>query len=148
MKCVVQRVTRAHVDIDDQIVGSINHGILVLVGITDTDTEEEADWIADKLLHLRIFPDDEGKMNRNVQEVEGGILLVSQFTLYGDLKKGTRPSYVKASKPHHSKPLFEYLVQRVRDGAKQTTPVETGVFGAMMDVELINDGPVTIIVER
>ena len=148
MKCVVQRVTRAHVDIDDQIVGSINHGILVFVGITDTDTETEADWIADKLLHLRIFPDDEGKMNRNVQEVEGGILLVSQFTLYGDLKKGTRPSFVKASKPHHSQPLFEHLVSKVREGAKRTTPVETGVFGAMMDVELINDGPVTIIIER
>ena len=151
MRCVVQRVSRASVSVDGTTVGRIAHGLCVLVGITETDTEEQADWIAEKLLALRIFSDDQGKMNLSVMDVGGGLLLVSQFTLYGNLKKGTRPSFVKASRPEHSEPLFAYLVEQVRKGAQAADsplPVETGIFGAMMDVELVNDGPVTVILER
>lgn len=149
MKCVVQRVSRASVTVDGVVVGSIANGLLVLVGITHTDSEVQAQWIADKLLSLRVFADDEGKMNRSVTDNGGGILLVSQFTLYGDLKKGTRPSFIEAARPEHAQPLFDRLVDLVRQGASSTSvSVATGIFGAMMDVELVNDGPVTILLER
>jgi D-aminoacyl-tRNA deacylase len=148
MKCVIQRVTRASVTVDGTIVGSINHGLLVLVGITHADTNDQAAWMADKILTLRVFADDEGKMNRSVKDVSGGVLLVSQFTLYGDLKKGTRPSFIAAARPEQAQPLFDHLVDLVRLGAELNVDVATGTFGAMMDVELVNDGPVTIVVER
>ncbi len=149
MKCVIQRVSRASVTVDGAVVGSIGHGLLVLVGITHADGTEQARWIAEKLLALRVFADDEGKMNRSVVDVGGGLLLVSQFTLYGDLKKGTRPSFIEAARPDHAQPLFDHLVDLVRQGASGTsTAVSTGIFGAMMDVELVNDGPVTIILDR
>ncbi|RPI67599.1 MAG: D-tyrosyl-tRNA(Tyr) deacylase [Ignavibacteriae bacterium] len=148
MKCVIQRVSRASVTVDDAIVGSINHGLLVLVGITHADTNDQAAWMADKILTLRVFADDEGKMNRSVKDVSGGVLLVSQFTLYGDLKKGTRPSFIAAARPEQAQPLFDHLVDLVRLGAEPNVDVATGTFGAMMDVELVNDGPVTIVVER
>jgi D-aminoacyl-tRNA deacylase len=150
MKCVVQRVRRASVTVDGSVVGSIDHGLLVLVGITHTDTGAEVDWMADKLLSLRVFSDAEGKMNLSVCDVKGGLLLVSQFTLYGDLKKGTRPSFIKAAPPDHAEPLFNDLVQSIRELSAEapSMKVETGIFGAMMDVELVNDGPVTIVLER
>jgi D-tyrosyl-tRNA(Tyr) deacylase len=148
MKCVIQRVTRASVTVDGSIVGSINHGLLELVGITHADTNDQAAWMADKILTLRVFADDEGKMNRSVKDVSGGVLLVSQFTLYGDLKKGTRPSFIAAARPEQAQLLFDHLVDLVRVGAEQNVNVATGTFGAMMDVELVNDGPVTIVVER
>lgn len=149
MKCVVQRVTRACVTVDGVVAGSIASGLLVLVGITHHDNEAQAQWIADKIFILRVFADNEGKMNRSVVDIGGGILLVSQFTLYGDLKKGTRPSFIEASRPEHAQPLFERLVELVRKGASGTpVTVSTGIFGAMMNVELVNDGPVTIILER
>lgn len=149
MKCVVQRVSRASVTIDGVVVGSIANGLVVLVGITHSDSEAQAQWMADKLLSLRVFADDEGKMNRSVVDVSGGVLLVSQFTLYGDLKKGTRPSFIEAARPELAQPLFDRLVDLVRQGASGTpVSVGTGIFGAMMDVELVNDGPVTILLER
>lgn len=148
MKCVIQRVSRASVTVDGSVVGSINHGLLVLVGITHADTNDQAAWMADKILTLRVFADDEGKMNRSVMDVSGGVLLVSQFTLYGDLKKGTRPSFIAAARPEQALPLFDHLVELVRRGAESNVHVATGTFGAMMDVELVNDGPVTIVVER
>ncbi len=147
MKCVVQRVREASVSVDGKIVGEIGVGLMALVGITHSDTAAQAEWMAEKLVTLRVFPDDDGKMNRSVLEVGGGLLVVSQFTLYGTLKKGTRPSFVEAASPTLAEPLFNHLVQSVKSKAPNLT-VGTGVFGAMMDVALINDGPVTIVVER
>ncbi len=151
MRCVVQRVSRASVTVDGEVTGQIAGGLCVLVGITQTDTTAEADWMADKLLALRVFSDEQGKMNLSLNDQGGGVLLISQFTLYGDLKKGTRPSFIRASPPDHSEPLFAYLVERVRSAAQVSAApvtVATGLFGAMMDVELVNDGPVTIVLER
>lgn len=151
MKLVIQRVSQARVDIDGRTVGSIAYGLCALVGITHTDTHAQCEWMAEKLLALRVFADDEGKMNRSVRDTGGGILLVSQFTLYGDLAKGTRPSYIDAARPEHAEPLFQSFVDMVRARAANCQPpidVATGVFGAMMQVHLVNDGPVTIILER
>ena len=151
MKLVIQRVSKARVDIDGQTVGSIAYGLCALVGITNTDTHAQCEWMAEKLLALRVFADDEGKMNRSLCDTGGGILLVSQFTLYGDLSKGTRPSYIEAARPEHAEPMFQAFVALVRTRAASCQPpidVATGVFGAMMQVHLINDGPVTIILER
>jgi len=146
MKIVVQRVKRASVTVDGTVTGSINQGLLLLIGIHESDSKEEIDWCCRKISKLRIFEDDEGKMNRSVQDVEGGILAVSQFTLYGNTRKGTRPSFIEAAKPDVAEPLYDYMVERFKKITNLN--VQEGKFGAMMDVELINDGPVTIIVEK
>jgi D-aminoacyl-tRNA deacylase len=145
MRALVQRVASARVTVDGSPTGEIGRGLLVLLGITHSDDRPTADWMADKLLGLRIFSDEEGRMNRSVEEVEGGILVVSQFTLYGDARKGRRPSFVDAARPEHAIPLYEHFVESLRRGR---CPVETGRFGAMMQVELVNDGPVTLLLER
>jgi D-tyrosyl-tRNA(Tyr) deacylase len=144
MRAVVQRVSRAKVVIDDETVGDIGRGLLVLLGVTQTDTREQGQWLAEKIAGLRIFNDDDGKMNRDVSEVNGGILVVSQFTLYGDCKKGRRPSFVDAAAPEIAIPLYEAFVNSIK---ALGIPTATGRFGAMMQVELVNDGPVTLIVD-
>ena len=146
MKIVVQRVKRASVTVDGTVTGSIDNGLLLLIGIHESDSKEEIDWCCRKISKLRIFEDDEGKMNHSVQDVEGGILVVSQFTLYGNTRKGTRPSFIEAAKPDVAEPLYDYMVERFKKITNLR--VQEGQFGAMMDVELINDGPVTIIVEK
>ena len=145
MRVVVQRVRRARVTVGDEVVGEIGQGLLVLLGVTHGDTIDNARWLAEKTVGLRIFADDEGKMNRSVADVGGGVLVVSQFTLYGDCSKGKRPSFITAAPPEIAIPLYESFVDAVR---ALGIPVATGRFGAMMDVELINDGPVTLIVDR
>jgi D-aminoacyl-tRNA deacylase len=145
MKVVLQRVSRAHVTIGGRIAGEIGRGLLVLAGFREGDTTENVDWMAEKVLGLRIFADEEGRMNRSVVEAGGALLVVSQFTLYGDARKGRRPSFVAAARPEEAIPLYEAFVASLgRDGRQ----VETGEFGAMMEVELVNDGPVTLILER
>src|SRR5712691_6977992 len=139
MRVVVQRVRRASVTIDGEVVGAIGPGLLVLLGVTHGDTIDDARWLAEKTVGLRIFADDEGKMNRGVADVGGGVLVVSQFTLYGDCSKGKRPSFITAAPPEVAIPLYEGFVDAIR---ALGVPVATGRFGAMMDVELINDGPV------
>jgi len=146
MKAVVQRVTRAAVRVDGQTIGAIERGLLVLLGLGKTDTPATADWMINKLLALRIFPDDDGKMNRSVTDITGGLLIVSQFTLYGVIEKGTRPSFSDAMPPSEAEPLYRDFMARLRAATK--LPVAEGRFAAMMDVELVNDGPVTIILER
>jgi D-tyrosyl-tRNA(Tyr) deacylase len=144
MRAVVQRVTRARVVIDGQTVGEIGTGLLVLLGVTHDDTAETAAWLADKIVGLRIFNDPEGKMNLAVGDVGGGVLVVSQFTLYGDCRKGRRPSFIDAARPEVAVPLYEAFVNAVK---ALGVPVATGRFGAMMQVELVNDGPVTLILD-
>jgi D-aminoacyl-tRNA deacylase len=146
MKLVIQRVSEASVTIDKTVVGSIGNGLLVLAGFHHTDTSETVVWMCDKLLKLRIFTDDEGKMNRSVEDVDGGILVVSQFTLYGDARKGNRPSFIESARPEVAIPLYEYMLSYLR--SKSTLPIASGEFGAMMQVSLVNDGPVTILLER
>ena len=146
MRVVLQRVRSARVTISGRVAGEIGRGLLLLVGFTQTDTEDALGWMAEKVLGLRIFPDDEGKMNRSVDEVGGSLLVVSQFTLYGDARKGRRPSFVDAAPPPVAIPLYEAFVARLRAAAPGR--VETGEFGAMMDVELVNEGPVTLVLER
>lgn len=146
MRVVLQRVSRARVSVAGEERGSIARGLLLLVGFTAADSEEALGWMAEKVLGLRIFPDDEGKMNRSLDEVAGGVLVVSQFTLYGDARKGRRPSFVDAAPPAVAIPLYERFVALLRERAPGR--VETGEFGAMMDVELVNDGPVTLVLER
>jgi D-tyrosyl-tRNA(Tyr) deacylase len=144
MKIVLQRVKRASVEVAGETVGSIGQGLLVLVGVTHTDTREDADFLAEKCAHLRIFSDDAGKMNRSVIDVGGGILVVSQFTLYGDCRKGRRPGFDAAAPPEQARTLYEYFVERLR---VHDLSVETGVFQATMQISLVNDGPVTFILE-
>jgi D-aminoacyl-tRNA deacylase len=144
MKVVVQRAKHAKVTVNGEVVGSINHGLVLLVGVTHSDTVEDAAFIADKIAHLRIFEDESGKMNLSVLDVGGEILSVSQFTLYGDCRKGRRPNFMEAAKPDHALPIYEAMNEALR---QKGIRVETGKFGAMMEVELINDGPVTLIVE-
>lgn len=144
MKLVIQRVSEARVNVNGIAVGAIRTGLVVLVGISKSDTAKDADYLADKVLGLRIFPDDEGKMNRNVAEVNGGILIISQFTLYGDCRRGRRPSFDAAAPPEQALTLYNYFVDAVRESA---VPVETGTFQAMMEVSLVNQGPVTIVIE-
>lgn len=146
MRLVIQRVTRGSVTVDDEIVGEIEKGYVILVGITHDDTTETAEWLANKVAGLRLFEDNEGKMNRSLLDVDGGVLAVSQFTLYGDARKGRRPSFTDAASPAIAEPLFNQFVELLHhSGIKH---VATGVFGAMMHVEIQNDGPVTIILDR
>lgn len=144
MRAVVQRVSRAQVTIDGAVAGAIERGLLILLGITASDTAEQARWLAEKIVGLRIFSDDEGKMNRDLGEAGGAALIVSQFTLYGDCRKGRRPSFVDAAPPPLAIPLYESFIQAVR---ALGVPVATGRFGADMQVELVNDGPVTLIID-
>ena len=146
MRAVVQRVKSANVKINGKVNGAIRHGLMVLLAIKDDDTDKTIEWMANKLVNLRIFPDDEGKMNRSVTDVGGGILLISNFTLYGDVKKGYRPSYSHSAGPAFAEPVYKKLVEYLN--TNYSVPIETGIFGAMMDVELINDGPVTVIIEK
>ena len=146
VKAVIQRVKRAAVKVDGQTVGEISSGLLVLLGIGKTDTPATSDWLINKLLTLRIFPDDTGKMNRSVTDIAGGLLIVSQFTLFGVLEKGTRPSFSDAMPPAEAESLYRDFMAKLR--AATSLPVAEGRFAATMDVELVNDGPVTIILER
>ena len=145
---MLQRVSRAEVRIEGRISGKIGPGLLVLAGFAPADTDAQLAWMADKILGLRLFGDAEGKMNRDLTEVGGGVLVVSQFTLYGDASKGRRPSFIDAAPPNLAIPLYEKFVALLKDKSGGKIPVETGEFGAMMDVELVNDGPVTLILER
>ena len=145
MRVVVQRVSRAEVRIAGRIAGKINQGLLLLVGFKADDTEASLSWMAEKVVGLRIFSDDDGKMNRSLVDIGGGVLVVSQFTLYGDVAKGRRPSFIDAARPEQAIPLYERFVALLRERGVHT---ETGEFGAMMDVELVNDGPVTIWLEK
>lgn len=144
MRVVVQRVSHASVTIDGEVVGQIGRGLLVLVGINKTDGEAEITFLADKLVNLRIFPDDDDKMNRSLMDIQGELLVVSQFTLYGDCRKGRRPSFIDAAGPDHAIPVYERFVARLRESGLN---VETGRFGANMQVDLQNDGPVTLIID-
>ena len=145
MKAVVQRVSRASVRIDGQTVGEIDRGLLVLLGIGKTDTESDTDWMIKKLLALRIFPDDTKNMNRSVTDISGGILVVSRFTLYGDARKGARPSFTDAMPPTDAERFYNDFMIKLR--AATSLKVAEGKFAAMMDVELVNDGPVTIMLD-
>jgi D-tyrosyl-tRNA(Tyr) deacylase len=144
MRALIQRVSHARVSVDGETIGAIDRGLLVLLGITHDDTAEQAKWLAEKVASLRIFADDDGKMNRDVGEAGGAMLIVSQFTLYGDARKGRRPSFVEAAGPEHAIPLYEAFVNAVK---ALGLPTATGRFGAMMQVELVNDGPVTLMVD-
>jgi D-tyrosyl-tRNA(Tyr) deacylase len=144
MRVVVQRSKEASVTVAGEVVGQIEHGLVLLVGITHDDTEKEVEFVADKIAHLRIFEDEEGKMNHSVLEKQGQILSVSQFTLYGDCRKGRRPNFMAAARPEQAEPLYHLFNEKLREKGLR---VETGRFGAMMDVRLVNDGPVTLIVE-
>lgn len=144
MRAVIQRVSRASVTINGAVVGRIDRGLLILLGITHKDTSVEARWLAEKIVGLRIFNDADGKMNLGLTDMGGSTLVVSQFTLYGDAQKGRRPSFMSAARPEQAIPLYEAFI----DGIKALgVPVQTGRFGAMMDVELVNEGPVTLILD-
>ena len=144
MRAVVQRVTRASVTVDGETVGEIGNGFVVLVGIARDDTKVEAAYLVDKIAALRIFDDEEGKMNLSVKDVHGGLLIVSQFTLYGDVRRGLRPSWIDAAPPEVAEPLYDFFVRQARAAINN---VATGKFQAMMRVELVNDGPVTILLD-
>ena len=144
MKVLLQRCKNASVTVDGQVTGKIDNGYLLLVGITSTDTEKEINYLVEKVVGLRLFEDAEGKMNHSIEEVRGSILSVSQFTLYADIRKGRRPSFTDAARPEIAKPLWELFNEKLLAKGLQ---VETGVFGAMMDVTFTNDGPVTIMLE-
>ena len=144
MRAVVQRVTRAKVTVDDKTVGEIEKGLVVLLGIARDDTKVEAAYLVDKIAALRIFDDEDGKMNLSVTDVGGGLLIVSQFTLYGDVRRGLRPSWIDAAPPEIAEPLYDFFV---RQASASVEKVATGSFRAMMQVELVNDGPVTILLD-
>ena len=145
MRVVIQRVSEASVKVDGYNTGAINHGLLVLLGIEDADTAEDIQWLSSKIVNLRIFNDEAGVMNKSVMDVNGDILLVSQFTLHASTKKGNRPSYIKASKPDIAIPMYEKMINQLN--ADLGKPIQTGIFGADMKVSLLNDGPVTIIID-
>ena len=145
MKLVVQRVKEAKVEVDEKMVGKINKGFLVLIGITHEDEKEQADYLVKKLCNLRVFEDENGKMNLSLKDVKGELLIVSQFTLYADCSNGNRPSFTNAAKPEKANELYEYFCKECE---KNNIKVEKGIFGADMKVSLINDGPVTIIIEK
>ena len=145
MRVLVQRVSRAEVRIGERLAGRIGHGLLLFVGFTHDDADDRLVWMADKVVGLRLFADDEDKMNRSVADVGGALLVVSQFTLFGDAAKGRRPSFIDAARPETAVPLYERFVTMLRE---RGIPTETGEFGAMMDVDLVNEGPVTLWLER
>ena len=145
MKIVIQRVSEASVVINQKQVASIEHGLLILLGIVDEDTQEDIDWLCNKIVNLRIFPDENGVMNTSLLDAGGNIVVVSQFTLHASTKKGNRPSYIKAAKPDVAIPLYENFISTIQNSLGK--PVQTGEFGADMKVQLINDGPVTIIID-
>lgn len=144
MRAVIQRVSRCRVLVEGNVAGEIGPGLLVLLGVGKTDNEAAADYLAEKVLGLRMFEDDAGKMNLSLHDSRGEVLVVSQFTLYGDVRRGKRPSFDSAARPEEAKQLYEYFVERIRSAGLRC---ETGVFQAMMDVELVNQGPVTILVD-
>jgi D-tyrosyl-tRNA(Tyr) deacylase len=144
MKAVVQRVTRSDVKVDGEQIGAVENGLLVLLGVGHGDTEKEAKWLAEKIVNLRIFEDQDGKMNRSLHDIDGSMLVVSQFTLLGDCRKGRRPSFIAAAPPKLAQRLYEQFVSYVKE---MGTEVATGKFGAMMHVSLVNDGPVTLILD-
>ena len=144
MRAVIQRVTQSSVSVGGQIVGRIGPGLLVLLGVARQDSEKDADFLVEKIMHLRIFEDEDGKMNRSLVDIGGQMLVVSQFTLLGDCRKGRRPSFVQAAPPETAESLYQYFVDRIRE---KRIVVQTGRFRAMMEVSLVNDGPVTFIVE-
>lgn len=146
MKLVVQRVSKAQVEVEEKIVGKINKGFMVLCGITHEDTEKEADILARKLCNLRVFEDENGKMNLSIKDIGGELLIISQFTLYADsMSSGNRPSFISAARPEKAEPLYEYFLKKCEE---HEVHVEKGIFGADMQVSLVNDGPVTIILEK
>lgn len=145
MKLVIQKVKKAKVEVEDKTVGQIEKGYMVLLGVKKGDTKENADYLARKLCNLRIFEDENGKMNLSLKDVQGSLLLISQFTLYADCTSGNRPSFTNAAKPEFANELYEYIIEECK---KQIPNVQTGIFGADMQVSLVNDGPVTIILEK
>jgi D-aminoacyl-tRNA deacylase len=145
MRVLLQRVTRAEVRVDTRVTGRIGPGFVLLVGFTHSDSDEQLAWMADKVAGLRVFPDDDDKMNRSLSDIGGSLLVVSQFTLYGDATKGRRPSFVDAARPDQAIPLYEKFIALLRE---RGIPTETGEFGAKMEVDLVNDGPVTLWLER
>lgn len=145
MKFIVQRVNKSQVEVEEKIVGKIDKGFMVLIGITHNDTKEIADFLVRKLINLRVFEDENGKMNLSLKDVQGSLLLISQFTLYADCTSGNRPSFTNAAKPEFANELYEYIIGECK---KQIPNVQTGIFGADMQVSLVNDGPVTIILEK
>ena len=145
MRIVVQRVQEASVEIDSKIISKISKGLLVLLGIENEDENSDADYLIQKLINLRIFIDNEGKMNLSIKEIDGEVLIVSQFTLHASTKKGNRPSYIRAARPENAVPLYNYFIQKVQLEFEKT--IQTGEFGADMQVRLLNDGPVTIIID-
>ena len=142
MKIVLQRVSEANVKVDNQIVGAIEKGLMLLIGVDETDESSDADWLVKKIIDVRVFSDDDGKMNHSVKDIDGEILCISQFTLISDYKKGNRPSYITAAKPDKAIPLFEYFKDELKNSGLK---IESGIFGADMKVSLINDGPVTLV---
>ena len=142
MKVVLQRVSEANVKVDGEMVGKIGTGLMLLIGVDENDETSDADWLVKKVLDVRVFSDEAGKMNHSVKEINGEILCISQFTLISDYKKGNRPSYIKAAKPEKAIPLFEYFKQEIK---KSGLKIESGIFGADMKVSLLNDGPVTLV---
>lgn len=144
MRIVLQRAKRAHVEVGGETVGVIAGGLVVFLGITHLDSRKEADYLADRIVHLRVFSDGEGRMNRSILETEGALLVVSQFTLYGNCKKGRRPGFDRAARPEQARELYEYFIQRLR---LSNRPVETGIFQAEMEVHIVNDGPVTFFLD-
>ena len=142
---VIQRVSEASVKIDNEIVGQIDAGMLALLGVEEVDDRGDVDWLIQKILGLRIFNDEEGKMNKSIAEINGRFLIVSQFTLFASTKKGNRPSYIRAARPEHAIPLYDYFIDQL--GELTNTKIETGKFGADMKVRLTNDGPVTILID-
>jgi D-tyrosyl-tRNA(Tyr) deacylase len=145
MRAVIQRVSKASVTVKEKITGEIKNGLVVLLGIEDADNDEDAEWLSSKIVNLRIFDDANGVMNISIKDIDGDILLVSQFTLHASTKKGNRPSYIRASKPDFAIPMYEKMITRLEQDLGKK--IQTGIFGAMMKVELINDGPVTIIID-
>ena len=145
MRLVIQRASEASVKIEDEIVGKIQQGLVILIGIEEQDTTEDADWLIQKISQLRVFSDENGKMNLSIQEIKGSFLIISQFTLHASTKKGNRPSYIKAAKPEIAIPLYEYCIQQLSQLINKS--IKTGQFGADMKVSLINDGPVTILID-
>ncbi|MEX1062296.1 MAG: D-aminoacyl-tRNA deacylase [Balneolaceae bacterium] len=146
MKVVVQKVSRAKVSAGGRVAGQIGEGLLLLVGIHGLDSFKTIKWVSDKIIKLRVFEDSEGKMNRSVKDVGGSILVVSQFTLYGNIKRGTRPGFTEAAKPEYAEPLYEDMIRYLKK--QSDLHIEEGVFGAAMDIELVNNGPVTILIEK